>query len=404
MLAQPQIRIVEISIDIQYLLPISGRCLVIVSGLCLQTGIDQGAVGSGGKNLHRLINDVDHRNLVFYEAQAHRRAQQTFCFAGASQLIHQVSVRAIDEDSGIISIQCSEPAVVSHCDIVQNRHGQTIRIISRRVGNEIRFFHHIVTGGVQLLDGRRRSSVCHRGKDEAVLIDGKIAVGGGKPQLASGKLLFCSKVPPQQIPCGIHDWSGTYIAIEFTLRIQLRKALVAVADQHIDPSHSVHRQLFGLIFHLQSLTLRITKSPHILSILIELDDLSLIRLTDIDMILLRDKNAAGSVDGALRTVLSHIIRNPLYILKFLVGNDDITIQNDVYFIIPIEYAGSRSHTFQTQLRSVYRPFQFISSRCSNHLAPDVIGIRLCRIGHRAKSKDGTYYKRKSPKALAPYPF
>ena len=107
------------------------------------------------------------------------------------------------------------------------------------------------------------------------------------------------------------------------------------------------------------------------------------------MIIFSHIDTAGSIDGALRTILSYIFRNILYVLKFLVGNDDITVQGKIHLSVPIEYTGSRSHRIQTQFRSVYRPFQFISSRCRNHIAPDVIGIRLCRIGHCAKSKDGT---------------
>ncbi len=97
------------------------------------------------------------------------------------------------------------------------------------------------------------------------------------------------------------------------------------------------------------------------------------------MILFRDIDTGGGIHLAPGSVLSGIFRNVRYVFKFLVRNDDIAVQNNVYLIIPIKHTRSCGKTIYPQIRSVYRPFQFICSRCGNHIAPDIVGIGLCRI-------------------------
>ena len=77
MLAQTQIRIIEIVVDIQYLLPIARSRLIVIFRLGLQTGVDQRPLGSGGKDFNRLVHGIHHYNLIVHKAEAGGRVQQT---------------------------------------------------------------------------------------------------------------------------------------------------------------------------------------------------------------------------------------------------------------------------------------------------------------------------------------
>ena len=114
--SQPQIGIVEIVVDIQHLLPVARSFLIIISGLCIQTSVDQPAVCGRCKDFNGLVNSIHYQNLVIHKAESHRRAEQPFTVAGSAQLIHQITVRAVDKNPGIIGVHNRKSAVIRHSD------------------------------------------------------------------------------------------------------------------------------------------------------------------------------------------------------------------------------------------------------------------------------------------------